>query len=429
MGSEHRAGGWLTTAEAAARLGVRPSTLYAYVSRGLLRSHRTAGSRESRYEAAEIERLAARARTGGRAGGLELVVDTALTLLDPAGALYYRGLDATHLCRTAAFEDVAEWLWTGGWPRSPGPWPVDAAARAVAEQAAAIPPLPARPVDRLVAAVAVLAPVDPLRHDRRAEAVAACARQLITTLVECLPAEAAAETPLLELAGGASRPGTVAARLWPKLCAARPQPPQLAALNAALVLLADHELAASTLAARVAASTWADPYHVVLAGLGALDGPLHGRASEDVAHLLADAEEHGPAEAVGARLRVGDYVPGFGHKVYAAGDPRAATLFDLVTQAWPASPVVGRAAHVRELVTGRGGPLPNVDFALATLVAAAGMTAGAGEAIFAVARIAGWVAHAIEEYPHRNRFRPRAVYVGQPPAEPLSATKLERVPE
>src|SRR5579875_4098739 len=108
--TESRAGDqWLSAAQAADRLGVRPQTLYAYVSRGLLRSHPVPGpGRASRYERAEVERLAARTRPpGGRAGALEVVIDTGLTLLDPAGHLYYRGWDATSACRTASYERVA----------------------------------------------------------------------------------------------------------------------------------------------------------------------------------------------------------------------------------------------------------------------------------------------------------------------------------
>ncbi|HEV2361116.1 MAG TPA: citrate synthase, partial [Acidimicrobiales bacterium] len=104
---------FMTTAEAARRLGVRPATLYAYVSRGMIESHRVAGEKESRFARRDVERLAARTRAGGRAAALEVVVDTELTLLDPAGHLYYRGWDAVDACTTASFEQVAEWLWTG----------------------------------------------------------------------------------------------------------------------------------------------------------------------------------------------------------------------------------------------------------------------------------------------------------------------------
>src|SRR5687767_3311604 len=105
---------WLSTAEAAARLGVKPETLYAYVSRGLIGSERTPGEKRSRYLRADVERLASRQRTGGgRSGGLEIIVETRLTLLDPAGRLYYRGWDVEEAAADATFEEVARWLWTG----------------------------------------------------------------------------------------------------------------------------------------------------------------------------------------------------------------------------------------------------------------------------------------------------------------------------
>ena len=99
---------WLSASEASRRLGVTPATLYAYVSRGLVTSYKTAGERTSRYSAHEIGRLAARSRGAGSARGLEVVVDTELTLLDPSGHLYYRGHDVTELCRDTSFESVAE---------------------------------------------------------------------------------------------------------------------------------------------------------------------------------------------------------------------------------------------------------------------------------------------------------------------------------
>jgi citrate synthase len=413
----------LTTAEASSRLGVQPATLYAYVSRGLLHSHRLGGGRESRFEASEVERLAARNRRGGRAGGLELVVDSELTLLDPAGAFFYRGFDVTELCRVSTFEQVAEWLWTATYPLGPAvaPWPAPPEALEVARAAAALPPAGARPVDRLIAAVAAIAPLDPLRHDRRPAAVAACTKAMLATLVDCLPdardAGDAGDPGDHGVGAASGAPRSIAARLWRKLSAGPAEERHVAALDAALILLADHELAASTLAARVAASTRADPYRVVLAGLGTLDGPLHGRASEEVVALLAEAEASGAAEAVGARLRRGDRIPGFGHKVYAGPDPRWGALFGLLGEAWPASVQLADAEAVSRLVTGRDGPYPNVDLAVGALQRAAGLVAGAGETIFATARIAGWVAHAIEEYEHPLRFRPRAVYVGPAPGE------------
>jgi citrate synthase len=182
------------------------------------------------------------------------------------------------------------------------------------------------------------------------------------------------------------------------------------------VLLADHDLAAATLAARVAASTWADPYLVVLAGLGALGGPLHGGASNEVTRLLADARREGVPAAVGEVLRTAGAVPGFGHRVYVGSDPRAGALIELVVAARPECAALSTARELVDVMSGREGGFANVDLALAVLADAGAMVPGAGEAIFAVARTAGFIAHAIEEYGHRLRFRPRAAYVGPAPA-------------
>jgi len=207
----------------------------------------------------------------------------------------------------------------------------------------------------------------------------------------------------------------IAARLWRRICPYPATEGLLAALQAALVLLADHELAASTLAARVAASVRADPYAVVATGLGALGGPLHGGASLGAEGMLAAAAT--PADAprvVGELLRRTGRVPGFGHFVYRAGDPRAVCLLGLVARAAPGSPRVAVADAILAEMRGRALPEPNIDFALAVLADVAGMISGAGEAVFAVSRTAGWIAHALEEYARDVPLRPRAVYTGPP---------------
>src|SRR5258705_11724426 len=112
------AGEWMTTAEASTALGVKPETLYAYVSRGLVGSERSPGERRSRYLRADVERLAARGRAGGgRAGGLEIIVETELTLLDPSGHLYYRGWDVDDAAASATLGEGAQWVWAAERPR------------------------------------------------------------------------------------------------------------------------------------------------------------------------------------------------------------------------------------------------------------------------------------------------------------------------
>jgi citrate synthase len=185
----------------------------------------------------------------------------------------------------------------------------------------------------------------------------------------------------------------------------------MAALNAALVLLIDHELAASTMAARIAAGTGADPWLVLLTGLAALGGGRHGRSSVAAAGLLDTVRREGARGLDRYAAEVGDVgIPGFGHKVYVDADPRAEVLLDHVARldpdGWPA---------VEELlltVSRRFGLSPNVDLGLAALVQACGWPKASGETVFALSRMVGWVAHAMEEYPQGLRFRPRAVYTG-----------------
>jgi citrate synthase len=207
--------------------------------------------------------------------------------------------------------------------------------------------------------------------------------------------------------------GPIAGRLWSKLCERRPTPELLRALSAALVLLADHELAASTLAARVAASVRADPYAVVGTGLGAMSGVLHGGASLGVETLIAAARRpQDVPRVVGELLRRGEKIPGFGHFVYRSGDPRAVVLLGLARRAAPKSGQLAVAEAVLAEVRRKSLPEPNIDFAVATLARVAGMVHGAGEAVFAVARTAGWIAHALEAYAGGGPLRPRAVYTG-----------------
>jgi citrate synthase len=437
--------GWLSAAEAARRLGIKRETLYAYVSRGMLTRRRETGGRESRFDPAEVARLAERTRSGGRAGRLDIVIDSALTLLDPAGRIWYRGWDVETACRMASFEEVADWLWTGGSrvevmapghttgprhvTRVPVPFEAPAEILSVARRAAGSLGPDTAPIDRLRVGLAAAATADPLRFDRRPDAVAAAGRRIIATLVDVLPPAGSAQAGSA-LAGPApaggpgssGEPGSsggplpsVAERLWSRLCGSPASPSQVAVLDAALVLLADHEMASSTLAARVAASTWADPYLVVTAGLAALGGPLHGSVGDRLVPMLREAVERGAAEAIAGRWRLGEKVGGFGHVVYTERDPRAAALWGLLQAAWSGDRLIEATDDVIATVTAHGDTFPNVDLMLAALVGASGMAEGSAEVIFAVARTAGWLAHAIEEYNYRLRFRLRAAYVGAAP--------------
>ena len=293
--------GWLTAEEAIARLGVKPQTLYAYVSRGLVEREPEPGTRRSRYRRVDIERLASGSRPVSRAGRLDVVVDTSLTALEPNGTLTYRGWSVVDAARTASFETVAEWLWLGE-RRTGVAWMAPHDALAVARAVQDALPDGTRVLERVRIAVETAATVDALRHDRRPPAVAERGRRMIATAVDSLPALGIASTD-----GGAS----IAARVWPKITSLPASAPRIRALDVALVLLADHELAASAFATRVAASTWADTYAAVSAGLAALSGPLHGGASDAVRTVLRRLGQVGaPEQVVGEQLRGDGSLPG-----------------------------------------------------------------------------------------------------------------------
>ncbi|QYN33288.1 excisionase [Pseudonocardia sp. DSM 110487] len=396
----------IDAAEAARRLGVKPATLYAYVSRGVLRRRPGSDGRRSMFDAAEVALLARRGRPR-RAAETELVVESALTAL-VGDRPYYRGRDALALAGTARYEQVATWLWTGdpdAFTATASEWRVASEALAAVRDAQRGLPGDLLPLDRMPVIVTVLAGLDPLRFHLEPPAVVAAGQTIVAGLVEGLPVPEE----------GSPLDGSVAERLWSRLT---PRPPDglLDVLEATLVLLADHELAASTLAARVAASVRADPYAVVLAGLGVLSGPLHGGASLAAERMFADVR--GPSDAarvIGERLRRGDRIPGLGHRVYTGADGRGVRLMELLRAAVPGHEQLAAAEAVIAEAGRRRLPAPNVDLAVACLARVAGMVPGAGAAIAAVARTAGWLAHGMEEYARGRMLRPRAVYTGPPP--------------
>ncbi|MFF2052213.1 citrate/2-methylcitrate synthase [Leifsonia sp. NPDC058194] len=403
----------LTAEQTAERLGVKLETLYAYVARGKLARDRTADG--SSFDPLEVERFAAGRRrrsvsgspaTGRSDGRPLMVIETDFALIED-GDLHYRGRRAVELA-AEPFETVARWALTGEW---------DAGARfsprsgmAAAHRAADELPASAGDRDRQVIAVTALAATDPLRTSLDPATVAGAAERMVAGMVAVLPVATSGAD------GDASDGDPLALRLHCRLSASTPTPSAVAALNAALVLLIDHDLAVSTLAARAAASARATPYGVVIAGMGALDSPLHGNASraahqllarvvagEDPARVVADAVVAGP----------GGPVPGFGQPLYPDGDPRAQALLDLLGAEADAAPVLTAVEAVSALLRDRAAAHPNVDLALGALTLAHGMRDDAGEVIFATARTIGFVVHALAEYGEAPlRLRPVGRYTG-----------------
>ncbi|WP_131736138.1 citrate synthase [Actinomadura roseirufa] len=403
----------LTTQEVADRLGVKVETVYAYASRGLLRSMRTPGSRHSTFDAGEVERLAERGQRSrpAHAGFAEAFPEilTSITRIR-GGRLYFRGHDAVDLAAREGFETAAEWVWTG---RAGSPEKFEALPGQLAAVSALVAALPegTASADRLRLAVAGAGAADPLRFDLRPEIVLAAGRAIVSVLVHAL-GDAGRRA-------GDEQDGGVAMRLWNALASPDADLALVRALETALVLLLDHDLAVSTLAARVTASARANPYAVVSAGLGALDGPLHGAAGGNAHQMLATALDQGNAVAViSDHLRTGRPVPGLGHPLYPQGDPRARALFDVLGTVPSAAPYLEVVEQISDAVAHHAHRRPNVDLALAALCLAAGMRRDAPEAIFGVARAVGWVAHAQEEYQESAlRFRVRSQYSEHRPGD------------
>ncbi len=387
----------LTAAEVAARLGVQRQTVYAYVSRGLLPRTVAEDGRTSRFDPADVERLRKGARTDTE-GELHTLITTRITRVSDDGLLV-RGRDLVDLVNDRMpFTEVADLLWLAG---ADEPWPSPSSTGAVEQRPATI--------DDLRIRTAMVSQQDPLRHDLSPHAVRAAGRTLLTELVHGLPGHAT------------HIDGSLADVLWCRLVGEPGTPRQRRALETAMTLLVDHGLAGSTFAARIAASVRADPYSVVSAGLGVLGGTLHGAASHAVHQLFVEVDGSGqPAQAIGEARRRTGVIPGFGHAVYRRQDPRYRSLMASVLDAWADDPRLRHVHRVRDVVNERSDAVPNIDLALGALTWLSGMHPDAGEVIFAVARTAGWLAHAMEEYDEPPvRFRPRARWMG-------SATNVSR---
>lgn len=400
----------LTTAQAAARLGVKRATLYAYVARGLVSSIRgDAGG--STFDPLEIESFAAagsrrgnREAAGAMPGRPLVVLDWDLTLLTPDG-LYFRGVPASELARRS-FEEAVSFFWTGEWdlgalaapgsgrPSSPVP---DAGAALGGERGA---------LDTLVLLTVLAATRDARRHDLGTERVVQASWELISLF---------AEGPGRSASGGAA--ATVAERLWPRIARRPPEPGDIAVLDTALVLCIDHDLAASTMAARVAASARADLYGCVIAALGALSGTVHGSVSVAAWELIDETMRTGrPEAALSRQVASGHGTPGFGHLIYTGEDPRATALLARMRDLDRYREVIQAVDRLRGVVRARLGREANVDLALAAMVIGAGGPRDAAQTVFAIGRTAGWTAHVLDEYSRRPlRLRPESRYGGVRP--------------
>ena len=388
---------WLTAAQALATLEVQRQTLYASVSRGRIRAKPDPKDpRRSLYNGDDVNRLARR-HAGRRTvaavaaetlGWGEPVLDSGISTII-AERLWYRGQDAAALSNVATLEEIAALLWQADEVRF-------GAARKKAGEAAHPP---ASPLEAALLTLARRADSDPPSQGRsRAVLISEAAALIDEIAVAMLGSAAPAGAPLHRRIAGAWR-----ARGAEDI------------VRRALVLLADHELNASTFAARVAASTGTPLSASLLAGLATLAGPLHGSASMGVRSLQTAALRAGATTAVRDYLAQGQRLPGFGHPLYPDGDPRAIALF---AHFKPGAIFAELRAAIEDLT----GERPNVDFALSAMADACNLPPAAPFTIFAIARSVGWIAHVLEQLTTGSLIRPRARYIGPPPREMESSS-------
>jgi citrate synthase len=355
--------------------------------------------------------------------GLEGVVaaETRLCDLDGAhGRLAYVGYDIDELARLATFEEVSYLLWHGELPRAAQ---LDAltvqltVAREVPRdviQAFRLMPKDTDPMRALQAAVALLGMHDPDATDNSHAANVRKAVRLTAQFATVICAHhriRSGQEPVAPAAGLGH-----AANFLYMLSGQRPGPAAVKAFDASLTLYAEHELNASTFTTRTIVSTQSDMHSAVAGGVGALKGPLHGGAGEAVMRTLMEIGEVSNVDAFTQKaLAEKRRLMGFGHRVYKAGDPRAAILRGMAEEACRQSGEFKwyeMAVKLHERIGGAKGLIPNVDFYSAPLFYSLGIPVDLFTPVIAAGRIAGWSANIIEQHDDNRLIRPRADYVG-----------------
>jgi citrate synthase len=392
---------YLSAREAAAELAISPATLYAYVSRGLIRSEPSPDSRSHRYRAEDVRGLKERRAPstveprGFRSFDPDLpVMDSAIATITEEGAIY-RGVNCVDLSEKDTLEHTATLLWdvTGVDPFAADNCPhVSDEMRAIAAAARH-----AAPIDRAIAVLALATSADPGAFTRAPEGRAMVGGRILRLLVATmLNAEPSSELLHQQIA-----------KSW---APDNKHAPDL--IRRALVLLADHELNASTFTVRCAASTGLNLYDSVIAGLAALKGPMHGGAGVLASRLVKTLTDQDAEPVIRERVALGERFAGFGHGVYKRGDPRAMSLLNALTRAGAARKFT---KEVPERIAEATGEFVNIDYALAVLAHSLRLAPGSELTLFAMARAVGWIAHASEQLQYGRLIRPRARYVGPAP--------------
>jgi citrate synthase len=410
---------YLSAQDAMRILDVRAQTLYAYVSRGWVRSMTQAGRKDRLYVRADVEKMKARsmARSGHGAVAAsamhwgEPIIPTSITEITAEGPRY-RGRLASQLARSgASFEAVAELLWTGAWTDGTVRWPRLAQTENLRRFAASI--APPRTNDQLMELFALFTMQLGIASGTGANQLVQgdtpeAARQIIQTMTGCFGYISSHRSFHAMRKGQSIVEGLLDA------LALEASAENRAALDAALTVLADHELSPSAFVARIAASSGATMHSCIASAIctnsGVHIGRLHGQVEDFLAGAASRATLLRRAQQLQER---GLAVPGFGHPLYPMGDPRARLLLEITKRRASCSKRVEAIYSFIAEAQDRLGLYPRHELALVVLGMAMDLPKDSAGALFTLARTVGWVAHVREQRLSGLLLRPRAKFVGQ----------------
>ena len=395
---------YMNANEVASELGISVATVYAYVSRGLIRSEAASGkTRNRRYHRDDVERLKQRQEQRHNPEKLaESALDFGTPLLESSltliadNHLYYRGQDACELAQTHTIEHIAALMWAGELETDvPILWNDATQIQSVNVDLPAATPL----FERFQLTLPFAALDDVTAYDLRPASVMQTGARILHFLTG--------------IAVNQSVTDSISETLQQVWCPDNGEAALL--LNMALILCADHELNVSSFTARCVASAGSTPYAVVIAGLAALQGTKHGGSTQRVMAMIREIRTD-VRVGLANRIKRGESIPGFSHRLYPQGDPRGRLLLETLTTAYSDSETIALAQAIADEVYHLLGEYPNIDFALVILALALDLPEGAPIALFALGRTVGWIGHALEQYETNQLIRPRARYVGIQPS-------------
>ena len=399
---------YLSAQEASEILQINITSLYAYVSRGLIRSEQGEGkSRAKRYHSEDVYKLAERKEARKNPEKLvenalhwgTPILESSITLIKN-NQLFYRGISINELVDNWTFEEVASLIWQPNLNHRQNLF----TAQRKEDNQSMINRVEKQLdyIEGLQAMLAVISASDYSAYDTKRDKVINTGSKILGLMVQYVADQVNHDSSSLanHLANTVGDGSEICEKL----------------LNSALIACADHELNISTFTARCIASAQSNPYASVIGGLSALRGTKHGGHTERVEALFTEIDYSGSIEAVvSGRLKRGEIIPGFGHHLYPEGDPRAHILLNQLEKLLPENHAVMLSRRISEVVENLTTRKPTIDFALVTLCRSLSLPKGFPLALFAIGRTAGWIGHILEQYETNQLIRPRAKYTGPQP--------------